>query len=207
MRCLQLSPQELNAVTKTLSRAEILDLTIDEWTRRGSYAENNDRSRQELMGLSDISRAYFSSPSMKELRLSLGNYPSFHEIPKVSLDDFLVLPLSKSHLSVINFRNLPMKLGEMQTLVDSVKITAVFLSVESMYILDSNWLEGIEVLRGLENLEGLELKSPKGGAFGYRFVRTWPTVMMKEYVLRQTAKNPLIDWNGEDGMIVGSRAP
>jgi hypothetical protein len=113
MRCLQLSPQELDAVTKTLSQAEILDLTIDEWTRKGSYAENNDRSREELTGLGDLSKAYFSSPNMKELHLSLGNYPCFHEIPKVSLDDFMVLPLSKPHLSVIDFRNIPMKLDEM----------------------------------------------------------------------------------------------
>jgi hypothetical protein len=64
-------------------------------------------------------------------------------------------------------------------------------------------MEGIEVLRGLENLEDLELKYPKGGAFGYRYVSIWPTEIMKEYVLRQRAKNPLISWNGEDEMIVG----
>ena len=37
----------------------------------------------------------------------------------------------------------------------------------------------------------LDFKCPKGGAFGYRYVRVWPMEIMKEYVLRPTAKNPL----------------
>jgi hypothetical protein len=206
MRKLQFSPQVLNAMTKTLSQAKTLHLNIDEWARGGSWVENKDRSREELAGLGALSRAFFSSSEVKELSLSMGNYPGFRQIPMISLDDVLVLPLCKPHLSVIIFKQIPMMLGEMHTLVNSVKRTLKSFLSDSLYLLDSNWVEGIEVLRGLQNLEELEFTCPKGGETGLNYMSIWLTHMIEEYVLRQRAENPLIDWKGRDDIIVRSSA-
>jgi hypothetical protein len=189
MRKLRFSPQVLNAVIETLSRAKILHLNIDEW------------SQEELTGLGDFSKAFSSSSEVKELHMSMGNSIGHRKIPKVSLNGVLVLPLSKPHLSVIIFQYIPIRLGEIHTLVNNVKGTLKSFLGDGLYLLDSNWIEGIEVLRGLQNLEELELRSLRDGLIPEHDVGHLPTDLMKEYVLRQRARNPLIDWKGRDGII------
>jgi hypothetical protein len=189
MRKLRFSPQVLNAVIETVSRAKILHLNIDEW------------SQEELAGLGDFSKAFFSSSEVKELHMSMCSYFGFNEIPKVSLAGLLVLSLSKPHLSVIIFQYIPIRLGEMHTLVNNVKGTLKSFLGDGLYLLNSNWKEGIEVLRGLQNLEELELRCLRDGIIPYHDVIHLPTDLMREYVLRQRAINPLTDWEGRDGII------
>ncbi|KAF2708408.1 hypothetical protein K504DRAFT_381406 [Pleomassaria siparia CBS 279.74] len=197
MRCMDLSSNQLQAVRKTLERAERLDFYMQGWARKGSYAENNDRSRGELAGFGAFAKACFSSSTLQNLTVNLYNYPCFHEFPQISISDLLDLSddIAKSHLTSIKFINVPFKVGEMLELVNTFKLTLKSFEGSELYLLDGNWEDSIEILRGLENLHHLELQYPRGGEFGDRYVRNLPIEQMKDYIMRLgIERNPLEIW-------------
>jgi hypothetical protein len=197
LRCMQMTDNQLDAVKTTLSKAEKLYFWMQSWARKDSLAENNDRPREELKSLYNLTTAFFSSTRINELHLSLDDYPCFYEFPTISLFDLLPYPLPSSNIRKIYFRNVPLKLGELHTYVGSLKETLEWFNVYSPYLLDGTWVEALNGMKSLEKLEHLELKYMKGGEYGEatRWVANQPEEEdLVAFVMGRSQKNPLEGW-------------
>lgn len=200
LRCLQMTAEQLAAVMKTLSHAEECYFRFSSWARRGSLAENNDRPRDEMKALCNLASAFFSSKHLKILHLSLDDYPCFYEIPTISLTNLLLLQKLSPNLKKVYFRNIPVTVKELQAFVTGTKSTLEWFNVSSPYMLKGNWAEALDVLRGLEALDHLELKYMKGGEFddGRRYITNVPEEEIEKYVLGKNESNPLVGWVAQD---------
>ncbi|KAF2740915.1 hypothetical protein EJ04DRAFT_111004 [Polyplosphaeria fusca] len=194
MRCINLSTPALDAVCKTLSRAERCYLSIKDWQRRGSLVEDIDRSAEELIGLCNLTTAFFSSKYLKEMHLGLDDYPAFGEFPQMALPELVKLPLNAPSLSRVYFRNVPLRLEDIREFVTSTK-ELEWLNLYNPYLLSGTWVEALDALRKLEKLSHVEMKSPRGCEFGVWREQDPPEEeVLAKYILRESEKNPLIGW-------------
>ncbi|KAJ4358323.1 uncharacterized protein N0V89_002905 [Didymosphaeria variabile] len=192
LRCIDFTSKQLETVRTVLAQAKELSLDVLSWERRDSLAENNDRPKEELTGLCALSRALFSSSRLQGLRLSLGNYPCFYELPKISLFDLLPMPLPSNDVSELGFQSVPLKMDELRALVDTMKDRIKRLALNRPYLLDGSWADSIAMLRDLEKLEWVDFKYPYGGEYGDR--RDGPKIehgLIESYISGKIKENPL----------------
>ncbi|KAF2116905.1 hypothetical protein BDV96DRAFT_38009 [Lophiotrema nucula] len=206
MSNINFTSNQLEAVKTTVSKSEKLFLRIANWARKSSLAENNDRPASELAGLCALTSAFFSSPKLTEMELSLDDYPVFGEIPKISASDLLTLPLPSPKVEKIYLRNVPFTTTSLQTLVSSLpKLKR--LNFNAPFLLDGKWVHALDILHQLaanKTLVHVELHGPQGAEFGnwlswvkngveQREIERW---IMGE---REGEGNPLAGWVPEYG--------
>ncbi|KAL1612860.1 hypothetical protein SLS60_001090 [Paraconiothyrium brasiliense] len=192
LRCVSFTTKQLETVRTVLAQAKELCLAVSSWDRRGSLAENNDRPKEELTGLCAFTRAFFSSTRLQKLQLSLGNYPCFYEIPKISLFDLLPMPLLTKDIFHIELQSAPLKMNELRALIDTMKDRIRSLALTKPYLLEGNWSDAIGMLRDLRKLESIDFKYPYGGEYGDR--RNGPGIehdLIESYILGKSNENPL----------------
>lgn len=204
LRCMYMSETQLEAISKTLSHAKECYVWIQGWARRDSLAENNHRPQDEMEPLCKLTSAFFRSPYLKEIHLSLDDYPSFgtEAITAISLTDLIHLPLPSSNLSRIYFRNVPFKLEELHQLSWQIQHTLEWFNLYCPYLLSGSWEEALDLLRNLESLEYIELQYMNGGGFGpmgILGVKNLPEdELIEAYVLRKSEQNPFTGWVAEE---------
>ena len=207
MRCISFTPTELEAIRVVLGQADDLGLSVVHRARRGSLAENNDRSNEELAGLCALTRAFFSSPRLSRMALSLGEYPCFYEIPTISFSDLIQAPLTSSRISKAKLQGVPFKFTELQEFVDKTKSMLETFELTTPYLLNAKWLDGVDVLRQLNNLAKFDFKYPKGGEYGDGKSNR-PDIdgsAIERYILREIEVSPLQGWTAHDRNEISGR--
>jgi hypothetical protein len=198
LRCIALSPEQQLGMNDLVSRAKTLSFSISGWARRDSLAENNERSRQEMLALCSLTQC-FSSPLVEELSMSMGDYLGERTRPTVSISDILPM-IPRSKLKILSIKYVPATIGDLNTLVALQHESVTSLNWDHGWLLDSDWDEALDVLRGLQNLSSVSIKYPRGQRYGRPFGHDpkLPYEDAYSYILKESSTNPLRVESGFD---------
>ena len=199
LSCMQVTDTQAQSIRELVSKTSALKFTVHEWARKGSLAENNDRSKEEMMALGSLITPLAGTVALESLTLDFNEYPRFYEHPTVSLSE--LLPIQTFQWPVLHdlwLGYLPCNLAEFGTLVDKHRNTIASFTGRGLYLRTispgstGDWDEVIDILRGLDSLKSLTFEYPKGGRFGTRGdYKSYDKEAVQDYILRKQEKNPL----------------
>lgn len=183
-------------INRLVSKSSEVDLLFRGWARGNSLANNNDRSRNEMLSLGSLITALTRTSTVRRLILSLYEHPVFTQYPNVSLSDLLQSNLTLwPNLSHIDLNHITFDLEELVAIVGVSREINSFVGT-SLHLRHGDWVDALDVLRGLKTLESCELHYPRAGRYGERLTEFEDCCLegkAEAYVLRKTAHNPLHD--------------
>jgi hypothetical protein len=141
-----------------------------------------------------LSCACCSSSYLKDLSLGLDDYLTMDEIPTISLSDLIPLPHLSTNFGALLFKDVPIKINEVKPLVNRQKHTLTSLEWLSSHLVDGSWVEVLDVLRELNNLEHSAVINPTGAEFADAASFSTSVSfnpLISEYILREIKINPL----------------
>lgn len=196
LRIMQLFKPRRRSIQKALKLSRELTCEVRSWRRKESLAEDNSRPREEMLGLCCLTTPLFSSENLTSLTLAFQDYPTWYEIPQVSLADILPLDTAWPRLQELNLSHIPFKVSELEVVVERLKATLRAFTANSIYLLDGSWVKALSVFRGFESLGSFVLTSPRGQVFGdgSRWVRDPLIEAMRNYALKKIDTNPLLKY-------------
>jgi hypothetical protein len=163
--------------------------------RKDSLAEENSRSRVEMLALCSLTSTYFDTSKPRKLEIAFDEYPVFYEPPKVTTADLLPVDTQTwPRLQSLSMRYMPLNLADAQRFVEILKGGLEVLDCYCLYLVHGSWVDVLDTFRGLKSLKSFTILYPKGGECGERDRYKFPQEEFAEYVLKTRAKNPLPDF-------------
>lgn len=194
LNCLQINEEQSKGIQDLASLTSALDLYFGEWPRKGSLAENNDRSLSETRALGSVMKALTNTSSLKTLKVRLDSYPVFHEFPKANMTDLLPLPSTFwQNIEHLKLDYVPFDINDLRSIMEANKGPLKSFISQGLYLRDSSWKHVLDILRRCDSLESVEIEYPKGREYpetDYEAHRRHPQKKNEDYVMRLSDENP-----------------
>lgn len=150
-----------------------------------------------MLALCSLMSAYFDSPTLKSLEISVDEFPAFDEPPTISMSD--ILPLATQtwpQLRTISLRYVPLTTADATILVASLRGHFESFSCWCSWVVQGSWLDVVDRFRELDVLHSFEIDYSKGGEFAddhWNHPHEFPFSRkeLEVYVLRAAVESPL----------------
>ncbi|KAF5024549.1 hypothetical protein F66182_3312 [Fusarium sp. NRRL 66182] len=183
MRVWHLSWAQKAEIKRLVSQSTEVRLQVD----FGARAYDLQYPKDEMLAVCSISQAIFSAPHLEDLTIGFKKYPHNSATPNVSLSDILPLATLSPRLRTLDLFKQPATVRELELLVSRNPTTVRNFDWFEGWLLEGNWPDAVDMLRGFECLENASLEYPHGLPTDVN----WSADEIKSYVLRETNANPL----------------
>lgn len=162
--------------------------------------QRNDpkRSCEEVMALASFPQGIFNTPNLEAVTLQYFGHGMNKGIPEVTVSDLLHLHPNAweqrpAKLKQFNMKGIPCTQQELRTFVDLFRDSLVEFEWMHMYLMDGKGAEALDILRGLNHLQRVNLAGLTGTKSEERTPKysrlVWEAI--RGYVAREIDENPL----------------